>query len=199
MPLIKGHFCPVPHSAQHAASGHREHEPLHGCDRRRAQDRTEELAVHHNTWAGILHQRREQGNHQWVSGPAADWMLRLDVTLTFICRKIKPCRVARWSEQLVVYPRTNKQNQKKKRKVEPATSQVGSPHRSVQVATKHGSAAQSCVDVFFLNPKENLTIWWGSLKWYFTLMNHGKCGLNVISIRQVCKADLVWSWTLDLT
>lgn len=30
-------------------------------------------------------------------------------------------------------------------------------------------------------------------------MNHGKCGLNVISIRQVCKADLVWSWTLDLT
>ena len=31
----------------------------------------------------------------------------------------------RWSEQLVVYPRTNKQNQKKKRKVEPATSQVG--------------------------------------------------------------------------
>uniref|UniRef100_A0A671KHQ8 Myosin phosphatase Rho-interacting protein-like n=1 Tax=Sinocyclocheilus anshuiensis TaxID=1608454 RepID=A0A671KHQ8_9TELE len=28
-----------------------------------------------------------------------------------------------WSEQLVVYPRTNKQNQKKKRKVEPATSQ----------------------------------------------------------------------------
>lgn len=32
--------------------------------------------------------------------------------------------ICRWSEQLVVYPRTNKQNQKKKRKVEPATSQV---------------------------------------------------------------------------
>lgn len=31
---------------------------------------------------------------------------------------------SRWSEQLMVYPRTNKQNQKKKRKVEPATSQV---------------------------------------------------------------------------
>lgn len=31
---------------------------------------------------------------------------------------------SRWSEQLIVYPRTNKQNQKKKRKVEPATSQV---------------------------------------------------------------------------
>ncbi|XP_053366912.1 myosin phosphatase Rho-interacting protein isoform X2 [Clarias gariepinus] len=30
-----------------------------------------------------------------------------------------------WSEQLVVYPRTNKQNQKKKRKVEPTTSQPG--------------------------------------------------------------------------
>lgn len=32
--------------------------------------------------------------------------------------------ISRWSEQLVVYPRTNKQNQKKKRKVEPTTSQV---------------------------------------------------------------------------
>ena len=33
----------------------------------------------------------------------------------------------RWSEQLVVYPKTNKQNQKKKRKVEPATTLVRSP------------------------------------------------------------------------
>uniref|UniRef100_H3CET4 Myosin phosphatase Rho interacting protein n=1 Tax=Tetraodon nigroviridis TaxID=99883 RepID=H3CET4_TETNG len=32
-----------------------------------------------------------------------------------------------WSEQLMVYPRTNKQNQKKKRKVEPATSQEPGP------------------------------------------------------------------------
>lgn len=32
-----------------------------------------------------------------------------------------------WSEQLVVYPRTNKQNQKKKRKVEPATTQEPGP------------------------------------------------------------------------
>ncbi|XP_028844249.1 myosin phosphatase Rho-interacting protein isoform X2 [Denticeps clupeoides] len=32
-----------------------------------------------------------------------------------------------WNEQLVVYPRTNKQNQKKKRKVEPATSQEPGP------------------------------------------------------------------------
>uniref|UniRef100_A0A1A8SIZ0 PH domain-containing protein n=1 Tax=Nothobranchius rachovii TaxID=451742 RepID=A0A1A8SIZ0_9TELE len=32
-----------------------------------------------------------------------------------------------WSEQLIVYPRTNKQNQKKKRKVEPATSQEPGP------------------------------------------------------------------------
>ncbi|XP_033841302.1 myosin phosphatase Rho-interacting protein isoform X2 [Periophthalmus magnuspinnatus] len=32
-----------------------------------------------------------------------------------------------WSEQLSVYPRTNKQNQKKKRKVEPATSQEPGP------------------------------------------------------------------------
>ncbi|PWA21637.1 hypothetical protein CCH79_00003391 [Gambusia affinis] len=33
----------------------------------------------------------------------------------------------RWSEQLIVYPRTNKQNQKKKRKVEPTTSQEPGP------------------------------------------------------------------------
>lgn len=32
--------------------------------------------------------------------------------------------ILRWCEQLIVYPRTNKQNQKKKRKVEPTTSQV---------------------------------------------------------------------------
>lgn len=31
----------------------------------------------------------------------------------------------RWLEMLMVYPRTNKQNQKKKRKVEPPTPQVG--------------------------------------------------------------------------
>ncbi|XP_038846952.1 myosin phosphatase Rho-interacting protein-like isoform X2 [Salvelinus namaycush] len=32
-----------------------------------------------------------------------------------------------WTEQLVIYPRTNKQNQKKKRKVEPTTSQEPGP------------------------------------------------------------------------
>ncbi|XP_040924383.1 myosin phosphatase Rho-interacting protein isoform X4 [Betta splendens] len=32
-----------------------------------------------------------------------------------------------WSDQLIVYPRTNKQNQKKKRKVEPTTSQEPGP------------------------------------------------------------------------
>lgn len=33
--------------------------------------------------------------------------------------------LCRWLEMLMVYPRTNKQNQKKKRKVEPPTAQVG--------------------------------------------------------------------------
>ena len=33
----------------------------------------------------------------------------------------------RWLEMLMIYPRTNKQNQKKKRKVEPPTPQVGLP------------------------------------------------------------------------
>uniref|UniRef100_A0A8C1VTB2 Myosin phosphatase Rho interacting protein n=1 Tax=Cyprinus carpio TaxID=7962 RepID=A0A8C1VTB2_CYPCA len=41
-----------------------------------------------------------------------------------------------WSEQLVVYPRTNKQNQKKKRKVEPATSQVQGP-ALISVCSSH--------------------------------------------------------------
>lgn len=36
-----------------------------------------------------------------------------------------PSSPPRWLEMLMVYPRTNKQNQKKKRKVEPPTPQVG--------------------------------------------------------------------------
>lgn len=40
----------------------------------------------------------------------------------------------RWLEMLIVYPRTNKQNQKKKRKVEPPTPQVtqGDTHTVTQ-------------------------------------------------------------------
>ncbi|XP_054457263.1 myosin phosphatase Rho-interacting protein isoform X4 [Anoplopoma fimbria] len=40
-----------------------------------------------------------------------------------------------WSEQLVVYPRTNKQNQKKKRKVEPTTSQEPGPAKVAVTGT----------------------------------------------------------------
>ncbi|KAF0025073.1 hypothetical protein F2P81_021954 [Scophthalmus maximus] len=43
-----------------------------------------------------------------------------------------------WSEQLVVYPRTNKQNQKKKRKVEPTTSQVREPGPAKVAVTGSG-------------------------------------------------------------
>lgn len=40
----------------------------------------------------------------------------------------------RWLEMLIVYPRTNKQNQKKKRKVEPPTPQVTPvPPRGVEI------------------------------------------------------------------
>lgn len=46
--------------------------------------------------------------------------------------------IPRWSEQLVVYPRTNKQNQKKKRKVEPTTSQVVLLIRKVNISFFHG-------------------------------------------------------------
>lgn len=45
--------------------------------------------------------------------------------------------ISRWSEQLVVYPRTNKQNQKKKRKVEPTTSQVVLLIRKVNISSFH--------------------------------------------------------------
>lgn len=38
---------------------------------------------------------------------------------------LPPSSLSRWLEMLMVYPRTNKQNQKKKRKVEPPTPQVG--------------------------------------------------------------------------
>ena len=51
----------------------------------------------------------------WL-GQGSDVHAQMSETLLCVC--------FRWSEQLVVYPRTNKQNQKKKRKVEPATSQV---------------------------------------------------------------------------
>ncbi|XP_074475930.1 uncharacterized protein LOC141758423 isoform X2 [Sebastes fasciatus] len=40
-----------------------------------------------------------------------------------------------WSEQLVIYPRTNKQNQKKKRKVEPTTSQEPGPAKVAVTGT----------------------------------------------------------------
>lgn len=39
----------------------------------------------------------------------------------------------RWLEMLIVYPRTNKQNQKKKRKVEPPTPQVTPEGHSIPV------------------------------------------------------------------
>ncbi|XP_037610306.1 myosin phosphatase Rho-interacting protein isoform X2 [Sebastes umbrosus] len=40
-----------------------------------------------------------------------------------------------WSEQLAIYPRTNKQNQKKKRKVEPTTSQEPGPAKVAVTGT----------------------------------------------------------------
>lgn len=45
----------------------------------------------------------------------------------------------------MVYPRTNKQNQKKKRKVEPATSQVSS------VRTKHLVLDMKLEDLFMIS------------------------------------------------
>lgn len=51
--------------------------------------------------------------------PAPEWQLWSDWCHTLLS--------PRWLEMLTVYPRTNKQNQKKKRKVEPPTPQVRHP------------------------------------------------------------------------
>lgn len=67
-------------------------------------------------------------NKEIINGYDACWRSHIwtDTDLrTCLSVNLSVClSVSRWSEQLVVYPRTNKQNQKKKRKVEPTTSQV---------------------------------------------------------------------------
>lgn len=53
------------------------------------------------------------------------WMLGLhSLHLVFQEQHIDCFTIRRWQEALTVYPRTNKQNQKKKRKVDPPTHQV---------------------------------------------------------------------------
>lgn len=56
------------HTAKYATARHGQHEPVHWCDRRWGKDRTEERSVHHHSRAGVLHTRRQQGDHQWVCG-----------------------------------------------------------------------------------------------------------------------------------
>lgn len=72
-------------------------------------------------------------NKEIINGYVAHARHVRDTSFYALVQQCRTCRIseselflppARWSEQLVVYPRTNKQNQKKKRKVEPTTSQV---------------------------------------------------------------------------
>lgn len=61
--------------------------------------------------------------------PALEWQLWSDWCHTLLS--------SRWLEMLTVYPRTNKQNQKKKRKVEPPTPQVRHPLSGAGAKKKH--------------------------------------------------------------
>ena len=61
--------------------------------------------------------------------PALEWQLWSDWCNTLL--------FPRWLEMLTVYPRTNKQNQKKKRKVEPPTPQVRHPLGGAGAKKKH--------------------------------------------------------------
>ncbi|XP_021495190.1 myosin phosphatase Rho-interacting protein isoform X5 [Meriones unguiculatus] len=51
--------------------------------------------------------------------------------------------ISGWLEMLVVYPRTNKQNQKKKRKVEPPTPQEPGPAKMAVTSSSGGSGGSS--------------------------------------------------------
>lgn len=83
--------CTHPHcdwsSAQHAASGHRQHEPVHGDQRRRAPDGPEERRLRPHAGAGDLHPRGQQGDHQRVSGcESPGWRRAVGgVTLDLAC------------------------------------------------------------------------------------------------------------------
>ncbi|KAL0984366.1 hypothetical protein UPYG_G00140520 [Umbra pygmaea] len=74
------------------------------------------------------------------------------------CREI----INGWQEALAVYPRTNKQNQKKKRKVEPPNSQEPGPAK-VTVTSKSSGGSIPCLPSSIANaervPASRSTLW----------------------------------------
>ncbi|XP_055992922.1 myosin phosphatase Rho-interacting protein isoform X3 [Sorex fumeus] len=64
--------------------------------------------------------------------------------------------ISGWLEMLMVYPRTNKQNQKKKRKVEPPTAQEPGP---AKVAVTSSSASSSSIPSAEKVPTTKSTLW----------------------------------------
>ncbi|XP_046888774.1 uncharacterized protein si:ch73-103b11.2 isoform X6 [Hypomesus transpacificus] len=75
--------------------------------------------------------RTGQKNSLCILTPEREHFIRAE------CREI----INGWQEALTVYPRTNKQNQKKKRKVEPPTPQAGiSPSRRFSTGDMNGHA-----------------------------------------------------------
>ncbi|XP_036134358.1 myosin phosphatase Rho-interacting protein isoform X8 [Molossus molossus] len=63
--------------------------------------------------------------------------------------------ISGWLEMLMVYPRTNKQNQKKKRKVEPPTPQEPGPAKMAVTTTSSSSSIPSAEKV----PTTKSTLW----------------------------------------
>ncbi|KAJ7984547.1 hypothetical protein DPEC_G00355930 [Dallia pectoralis] len=86
--------------------------------------------------------------------------------LSASCSSRTKCRgsesTAWWQEALAVYPRTNKQNQKKKRKVEPATPQEPGPAK-VTVTSSSSGGSIPCLPSSIANaervPASRSTLW----------------------------------------
>ncbi|KAL1779708.1 myosin phosphatase Rho-interacting protein isoform X7 [Sigmodon hispidus] len=66
--------------------------------------------------------------------------------------------ISGWLEMLMVYPRTNKQNQKKKRKVEPPTPQEPGPAK-MAVTSSSGSSSGSSIPSAEKVPTTKSTLW----------------------------------------
>ncbi|XP_008842874.1 myosin phosphatase Rho-interacting protein isoform X8 [Nannospalax galili] len=66
--------------------------------------------------------------------------------------------ISGWLEMLMVYPRTNKQNQKKKRKVEPPTPQEPGPAK-VAVTSSSSSSSSSSIPSAEKVPTTKSTLW----------------------------------------
>ncbi|XP_047688827.1 myosin phosphatase Rho-interacting protein isoform X4 [Prionailurus viverrinus] len=67
--------------------------------------------------------------------------------------------ISGWLEMLMVYPRTNKQNQKKKRKVEPPTPQEPGPAKMAVTSSSSSSSSSSSIPSAEKVPTTKSTLW----------------------------------------